>query len=163
MLLTLLACDPAPRDSAAPEAACTPATPEDIRTRRGDYYRCLDSTLVGGEGCGAEGYPLGFGARYADRSFDETWDTLGPEGQAFFLAVSPCLQSRLAGSVTAASTCDEVWSAGFATHAGCYVESGFCDLPTDDLAAIVDSFDAETMELPEFADTLLEVAEACLE
>lgn len=162
MLILLLACDPSSDSGGAPDpSTCAPATPDDIRERKGDYYRCLDTTLVGGAGCGAEGYPLGFGARYADQSFDVTWYELGKEGQAFFLAVSPCLQERLAERVSAEATCDEVWDAGFGTHADCYVESGFCDLPVEDLAVIAVMFDAETMLMPEFQEAIGEVTTRC--
>ena len=156
MLLLLLACATPPDP-----ADCAPATPHDIRARHGDYYRCLDTTLVGGEGCGPEGYPLGFGAKYADRSFEETWYTLGPEGQAFFLAVSPCLQARLHDDLRADATCDEVWSAGFATHASCYVDSGFCTLPAADLVVIASMFDADVVDLPEFKTQIADVLAAC--
>ncbi len=142
-------------------SSCAPATPADIRDREGDYYRCLDSTLVGGDGCGTAGYPLGFGAKYADRSFQETWYELTSAGQDFFLAVSPCLQERLAAQVTAASTCDHVWDDGFATHADCYVDSGFCDLPAEDLYVIGTMFDADVYAMDEFTQQLTDVARGC--
>lgn len=156
--------DTTPTDTTeeAPDpSSCAPATPADIRDRRGDYYRCLDTTLVEGAGCGAEGYPLGFGAKYADRSFDDTWYDLTSAGQDFFLAVSPCLQERLAAEVTAATSCDEVWDDGFATHAGCYVDSGFCDLPMEDLYVIGTMFDADVYTMDEFSGQLTDVALGC--
>ena len=148
-------------DTRPDPSTCAPATPEDIRDRQGDYYRCLDTTLIGGVGCGAEGYPLGFGAKYADRSFEETWYELTPAGQAFFLAVSPCLQERLAAQMAADTSCDEVWDDGFATHAGCYVDSGFCELPAEDLLVIGWMFDADVYLLDEFASQLADVAAGC--
>jgi hypothetical protein len=153
--------DTTPPDVTPDPSTCVPATPADIRDRKGDYYRCLDTTLVDGAGCGAEGYPLGFGARYADRSFEETWYDLTSAGQDFFLAVSPCLQERLAARVIAATTCDEVWDDGFATHAGCYVDSGFCDLPTEDLYVIGTMFDADVYTMDEFTGQLTDVALGC--
>ena len=155
-LLVWLACAPAPVP-----ADCTPATAADVRTRAGDYYRCVDRTLQDGAGCGRGGYPLCFGAKYADRSFFETWDGLSPAGQDFFVAVSPCLQARMAESIEPGSTCDAVWELGFSTHADCYVESGFCDLPTDDLLAINAMFDDADRELPEFGDQTSDVLAAC--
>ncbi len=161
MVLLLLGCSLRSGGESPDPAECAPATPDDIRDREGDYYRCLDSTLRGGAGCGAEGYPIGFGAKYADRSFEEVWYELSPAGQAFFLAVSPCLQQRLADVVTADATCDEVWQEGFATHAGCYVDSGFCDLPPEDVLVIGTMFDADVLQLPEFASQLSEVSAGC--
>lgn len=141
--------------------SCAPATPENILERKGDYYRCVDTTLVAGAGCGTEGYPLGFGAKYADRSFDVTYDKLSPAGQDFFRAVSPCLQKELAVQLSASTACKEVWDDGFATHAGCYVASGFCDLPIGDWFIIGAMFDGAVYKLDEFASQLNDVAAGC--
>lgn len=164
-LITLLAACGSPsadRVETAPDpSTCAPATPDDILDREGDYYRCLDATLLEGRGCGAGGYPLGFGAKYADRSFEEIWYDLTPAGQDFFLVVSPCLQERLAAQVTDVSTCDEVWDDGFATHADCYVDSGFCDLPAEDVYVIAAMFDADVYLLDEFTSQLTDVELGC--
>jgi hypothetical protein len=161
MLLLLAGGCADPEPTPLDPADCVVATPDDVQERRGDWYRCLDTTLRGGRGCGPDGYPLGFGAKYADRSFDEAFDDLGPEGRDFFLAVAPCLQERLAERVTADATCDEVWDAGFSTHAGCYLDSGFCALPPADLLVLAGMFDPDVGELPEFQQQMTEVAELC--
>ncbi|MSQ03860.1 MAG: hypothetical protein EXR71_18560 [Myxococcales bacterium] len=54
-----------------------------------------------------------------------------------------------------------MWDAGFATHAGCYVDSGFCDLPVEDLLVIGWMFDADVYLLDEFASQLIDVAAGC--
>jgi hypothetical protein len=161
MLTWLLACAPDPAPPLDEAESCVPATPEDVQERRGDWYRCLDTTLAQGEGCGPEGYPLGFGAKYADRSFDMTYDELGPDGQAFFVLVASCLQQELATRVTPQTTCAEVWDLGFATHADCYVESGFCALPTADLLVVASMYDPDLGALPEFQASLVDVAAGC--
>ena len=167
LLLLLMGCATAPDDSGAgllPDpASCPPATPADVQTRRGDYYRCLDATLMGGAGCGAAGYPLGFGGKYADRSFDETWFDLTDAGQAFFLAVAPCLQEQLAAQVEPETSCALVWDSGFGTHAGCYVDSGFCALPAEDVLVIGAMFDADVYALDAFTAQFAAVSAACAE
>lgn len=165
LLLVLVGCVAAPDDTSEvlDPSSCPTATPADVQTRRGDYYRCLDTTLLGGAGCGAEGYPLGFGGKYADRSFDETWFDLTAAGQDFFLAVAPCLQERLAAEVSAGSSCAQVWDAGFGAHAACYVDSGFCALPAEDVLVIGAMFDPDVYALDEFTAQFEDVTAQCAE
>lgn len=157
-----LACapEPAPPEALDP-ADCVVATPEDVRDRRGDWYRCLDTKLAGGDGCGPDGYPLGFGAKYADKSYDEVWDRMSADGQAFLLGVGPCLQERLAAEVTAGTTCGAVWDLGFGTHAACYVDAGFCDLGPADLLAVAEMIEEDAAALPELQEQFTEVSAAC--
>lgn len=162
MLLWLLACgDP---DAAPPlpdPADCAVATPADVQETRGDWYRCVDATLADGAGCGPDGYLIGFGAKYADRAFDVSFDRMGPAGQDFYLRVAPCLQERLAADLRADTPCADVWDVGFATHAGCYVDSGFCALPPADLLTLASLFDPDVGQLPEFQAQMTEVAARC--
>lgn len=162
MWLLLAACaEPGPPPADLDPADCVVATPDDVPERRGDWYRCADATLAGGAGCGADGYLLGFGAKYADRAFDVTFDAMGPAGRDFFLLVAPCLQEELAADLTADTACADVWDVGFATHAGCYLDSGFCALPPADLLTLAGMFDPDVGELPEFQAQMAEVAAGC--
>ncbi|MEQ1572089.1 MAG: hypothetical protein ABMA64_41055 [Myxococcota bacterium] len=142
-------------------ADCVPATVDDVLDRTGDYYRCLDTQLAGGEGCGAAGYPLGYGAKYADRYLTETYPAVSPEGQEFLRAVAPCLQVELAAWVTADASCDAVWDHGFATHAGCYADHGFCGLDIADAVAIAAAVDEADRALPEADAQTTELLERC--
>lgn len=51
-----------------------------------------------------------------------------------------CLQNALVADATgaagASSTCEDLKTKAFATHANCYVDSGLCDLPVGDLKKI---------------------------
>ena len=162
MLAWLLACgapdDPPP---ALDPADCPVATPDDVQDTRGDWYRCADATLAGGDGCGPDGYLLGFGAKYADRAFDESFDQMGPAGRSFYLLVAPCLQARVAATLRADTACEDVWDVGFGIHAGCYVDSGFCTLPPADLLTLAALFDPDVGQLPEFQAQMTEVATLC--
>ncbi|MEQ1505854.1 MAG: hypothetical protein ABMB14_26705 [Myxococcota bacterium] len=160
MLPVLFAACADPSDP-PPEAACVPASEAEILERRGDYYRCLDRTLQDGAGCGPDGYPLGYGAKYADRYFDDAYPRLTDAGQAFFRAVSPCLQERMAAEVAPDWTCAEVWDHGFDTHLGCYLDAGFCGIPGSDVVEIAGVLDPEDSALPEVADLFVALTEAC--
>ncbi|MCA9490657.1 MAG: hypothetical protein KC621_12085 [Myxococcales bacterium] len=143
----------------APEP-CVPATEADILERRGEYYVCLDARLGG---CGEDGYPLGYGAFYAERYLLEVRPLVSEAGQAFLDAVSVCLQQDMAAFATDASTCDEVWDHGFSSHPDCYVASGFCEVDLESQLAIADAVEPEDTELPEQQEQVLEVAIRCLE
>lgn len=144
-------------------ADCAPAAPDDLLQRRGDYYRCVDRGLAGGEGCGPEGYPLGYGARYADRFVDEIHSALSVDGQRFLEATGACLQQRMAGWITAGSSCGEVWATAFEDHPGCYLESGFCALSLSDALIVSAAVEPEDLELPEQQAQVEAIAQGCLE
>jgi hypothetical protein len=152
--LLWLACAP----DADPEAACTPATEADILEVRGDYYVCLEAQAS----CGPDGYPLAYGARYAERYLVDVRPGVSPQGQAFLDTVSVCLQQRMAEWYDGARGCDAIWDHGFASHPGCYVDSGFCDVDVDSQLAIAAAVDPEDQALPEQQAQVLAVAEACL-
>jgi hypothetical protein len=143
-----------------PPAPCTPASTDDILDRRGAYYVCLDEALGG---CGEDGYPLGYGARYAERYLLEVRPEVSPAAQAFLDEVSVCLQQRMAAFVTDETTCAQVWEHGFSTHPDCYVDSGFCAVDLDSQVAIADAVDPADRQLPEQQEQVLEVARRCVE
>lgn len=157
LALILLACGGETEETPEP---CVPATEADILERRGAYYVCLDAALGG---CGEDGYPLGYGAFYAERYLVEVRPTVSAAGQAFLDAVSVCLQQDMAAFVTETATCDEVWDHGFSSHPDCYVDSGFCEVDLDSQLAIADAVEPEDQELPEQQEQVLEVALRCLE
>lgn len=158
MFIALLACH---QEDPDPTLICTPASPDDILERKGDYYRCLDDQLIGGEGCGPEGYPLGYGRKYADRFFDLVYPEISPIGQVFLEQVSICLQSEMAAWVTSETACTAVWDHGFETHPPCYLESGFCDVPFADVAAIAAAVDPEDQALPEAQEQMAQILAGC--
>lgn len=140
---------------------CAPATEADILERRGDYYRCLDDWLGG---CGEQGYPLGYGARYADRYLDEVRAEVSPAGQAFLDTVSVCLQQEMAAFVADdVPSCDAVWDHGFSSHPDCYVDSGFCEVDLESQLAIAAAVDPADQDLPEQQEQVLDVATRCAE
>lgn len=164
LIALLISCkaeeSPSPEGPLSP-VGCVVPTEEDILTRRGDYYRCLDEVLMDGAGCGPDGYPLGYGAKYADRYFDEVYPSVSSEAQAFLRRVSIHLQREMDAFVTPSSSCEAVWDYGFGTHPACYIESGFCDLELSDVAAIAGAVDPEDQDLPEAAEQTERIVEGC--
>ncbi len=139
---------------------CVPATIETFADDPGAYYRCVDAYLGG---CGPDGYPLGYGAYYAEKYMGDTWDALSEDGQRFLIEVGVCLHETLATQLTADSTCDEVWDLGFDAHPDCYVDAGFCELPLTDTLAIAGAVEPEDQALPEQNAQVAAIAEACTE
>lgn len=125
------------------------------------FYQCVDAHLAGGEGCGAEGYPLGFGGRYGQRYWDEAPDHLSEAGVAWIHRVAACLQVALVEAVDATSTCDEVRAAGFASHDGCYLDTGFCELSLADQLWVVSIVDPADRERPEVQAMMTSVLDGC--
>ncbi|KAJ7488339.1 hypothetical protein FB451DRAFT_1227046 [Mycena latifolia] len=115
------------------------------------YTECLEAKYQ----CGADGYPLAYGFHFCTK-FAESRSKLSAEGQEWMLDTMLCLQNALVpeatGAVGAAATCEDLKTKAFATHAGCYVDSGLCDLPLSDMekvsfeivgpGTLVDSVDA---------------------
>ena len=137
--------------------ACAPATPETFDADYDGYYVCLDGAL----GCGEGGYPLGFGGRYVRAYIEDIRPDMTPEGAAWLGRVGVCLQARLAASLDGDPTCAEVWAAGFATHAPCYLETGWCELTIEDQIAVLGTITASDREIPEVQAAMRAVIDGC--
>ena len=99
-----------------------------------EYYRCRDAARE--EPCGANGYYEGFAYRYCVLFAERTEAVLSPRGRAWTARVRPCLQAAME-SIGDDATCDEVMSHGYGAHPGCYLDTGFCELPITDMIAIL--------------------------
>jgi hypothetical protein len=98
------------------------------------YTTCLEPAYQ----CGPDGYPIGYGDHFC-RAFSDNRGDLSAEGQTWMINTMHCLQTSLIPDVGAAGTetCDQLRTHAFATHAGCYVDNGLCDLGFGDWFAIV--------------------------
>lgn len=142
---------------------CTPATPQTIDGHIGEFYQCLDDHTNDGDGCGQEGYALGFGGRYAVRFWDVTRPAASPELATWLGEVGSCLQQALAEVVTTDMSCDEVREVGFGTHAACYLDTGFCALTLEDQLAVLGTIDEADQGLPEVLESMRLVLAGCQE
>lgn len=97
------------------------------------YTSCAEETLH----CGSDGYPVRYGAKNCGR-FVHNLGAFSPSGQAWVWRVMTCLQRALVEPVgRCGATCQVIEDAAFASHPVCYVDSGVCDLPLQDLVEIV--------------------------
>ncbi len=168
MLLLLLACATDPADSAGSPAtaewrACPLALPSGPPEEADAWYRCVDGHLQGGAGCGPDGYLLGFGGKYARKYMLEVRPNLSEAGQAFLDHNLTCLEEALSAGMEAEPRCEDVSTLGFASHVPCYVESGFCELPLDDVLLIATAVEPEDQGLPEQAEAVAGIQAACAE
>ena len=91
------------------------------------YANCLESRYQ----CGPEGYPIGYGQHYCQK-FSDNRSKFDAQGQQWMIDTMHCLQAGLVGEAVdtdpAATTCDALKDAAFASHAPCYTSNGFCSL-----------------------------------
>ncbi|KAJ7496798.1 hypothetical protein FB451DRAFT_1208836 [Mycena latifolia] len=108
------------------------------------YADCLESRYH----CGPTGYPLGYGQNYCNK-FKTSRATLSARGQTWMLATMHCLQEALVpeavGAPNATVNCAALEHKAFATHAGCYVQSGVCKLPPSDWGAVLEIVELKTL------------------
>jgi hypothetical protein len=134
---------------------CETSTYEDPTFQPGEPYRCADQYQNRGDGCGTDGYALGYGAKYAERFMWETYDIVEPATQDFLIRNLICLQESFIFDTTPEMTCQELSSHAFDSHIHCYLESGVCELSITDLFKILGTIDEQDMS-SEDADAAIE-------
>jgi len=77
--------------------------------------------------CGKNGYWKHFGGPYC-RLFLDHENQFAPQSQIWLRDVRECLQATLVDKVDGLS-CSQINSDARISHVGCYVETGFCELP----------------------------------
>lgn len=93
------------------------------------FYLCEEEKSQ----CGSRGYPLGFGFKFC-QVFLNTEHRYSPEAHLWLRQVRVCLMETYveAQSAQPQRTCGEIKSQSFRSHVGCYEETGFCELRTQD-------------------------------
>ncbi len=107
----------------------------------GEFYACADSWLAGGRGCGADGYPLGYGEYYALRFYNKTRPWMTWWGRYWLDDTLVCLQQDLQAAITMGTSCGDVRRIAFSQHANCYAENGACYLWPWDVAQVLRTVD----------------------
>ena len=99
------------------------------------YANCLESRY----NCGPTGYPIGYGQHFC-QTFSEKRSSLSEEGQTWMLKTMHCLQTALVSDATGAddTTCGDLKRKAMGTHAACYVDNGWCELPSADWWVVLD-------------------------
>lgn len=123
-----------------------------------DFYTCLEAR----HDCGPDGYPLAYGFKYCE-AFNAETHKFTEQGQIWILRVRLCLQQALPTTVNCQTSCAQIESDAFASHAACYVDNGLCELRLSDWIALVEVVGVPTLKLiaPEL-ENVLQVAERCV-
>ncbi|KAH0565383.1 hypothetical protein GP486_001217 [Trichoglossum hirsutum] len=121
------------------------------------YRNCAEGQL----GCGATGYPLGYGEKNCNK-FEKNLGFFSPQGQAWIFGTMHCLQVAMVPMLQpCTATCDSFRSAAFASHAGCYVSNGVCGLGCADIMWLFMTVGGDLVT-KESLSQVLETAEGCL-
>lgn len=120
-----------------------------------DYYLCKEAA---DKSCGDDGYYVGFGHKYCERLTLVTEPRLSVEGQAWSAATRECLMLALERDSLPSDSCDEIAEIAFASHPGCYLDMGVCDLPLSDLWKVVTTIDSDDYQIRQ----ILGVGVGCL-
>lgn len=155
LLFTITACHP------TRIAQCPLADESCLMEDPGGFYRCVEGLINQGNGCGEEGYLLGYAAKYAERYIWETYPTLSTEGQRFLDLNLLCLQTVFRDTVEENWSCERIAEFGFQSHAACYLSSGICELSLTDRLTILMAVDAEDLNQPGQEEAFAQVADGC--
>ena len=113
------------------------------------YYACREEQSQ----CGADGYLEGYVGRYCNKFSSVTESGLSPAGQAWMADVRECLVETIDAMTDASTPCDEIETIGVDSHAICYTQEGFCDLPLSDWFSIVHTVDPGDVPLQQIFAT----------
>lgn len=122
-----------------------------------DTYYDIENSLR----CGYQSYIRKFAIPYC-QDYLNSRDSLSLTGQVVTKNIRACLQLELLENLKKNMyfSCDNIQSIGIRSHYKCYIESGFCQLPNQDLFIIMwiakrQVFNAEVM------NTFLDVVAYC--
>jgi len=144
--------------TADPVGACAVTEAGAIEGHESTFYRCAEATL----GCGADGYLIGYGAKYAERFYRSTRPWMSAAGKRWIDATLVCLQTTLRERIDATTSCADVRTIAFDSHPGCYVDSGFCELPWSDWFAVFATVDGKDWLSQDAQRQMIATARACL-
>lgn len=141
-----------------PIAACPVPARDAIAGHEADFYRCVEATAA----CGPDGYPVGYGAKYAERFYRHTRPWMSRAGQQWIDEVLVCLQETLRDGIDASTSCADIRAVAFDSHPACYVEAGFCRLPWSDWFAVLATVDGVEWLARDAQRQVVQTARACL-
>jgi hypothetical protein len=99
-----------------------------------NYYVCREAT----QNCGDDGYLMHFGYRYCTAFMNDVRPKMSAAGAVFMDKVAPCLQQKL-DAVPLSASCQETSDDAIASHPGCYIENGYCELSFSDKLLIAET------------------------
>ncbi len=167
-LVTLTACIAEPatgsdqqQADSNPIASCPIADVADIAGNEQRFYLCADNYADAGAGCGADGYLVGYGAKYASRFYNHARPWMTSTGKRWIDNVLVCLQDSLRASIDTTTSCQDIRTIAFDSHPACYVDHGFCTLPFWDILKVVWSIDLSDWASVDAARQLVQTAGDC--
>lgn len=89
-----------------------------------DYYLCRERV----QSCGETGYFLAYGYKYCTALFAKAAPKMSPSAAAWLERASVCLQESAETNAETAS-CKDAETTAISSHANCYVQTGFCEIP----------------------------------
>jgi len=125
------------------------------------FYLCAETVADGGQGCGPDGYLLGYGTKYSQRFYKNARPRMSARGQAWIDDVLVCLQHDLRAAIDASTSCDDIWNIAFDSHPQCYLDAGFCTLSPFDIAQVVFTIDAKDWLSRDAARQVVHTAAGC--
>jgi hypothetical protein len=130
---------------ADPVKRCAAPTLESIPGHEAEFYACAERWVGDGQGCGAKGYLLGYGQRYAEKFYVQTRPRMSAKGKVWLDHVLVCLQTDLREAIDIDTSCDDIRRTAFDQHPHCYAESGFCTLPLRDVLQVPATIDGNDL------------------
>jgi hypothetical protein len=125
------------------------------------FYLCAEQHADFGNGCGPDGYLIGYGTKYSQRFYKQARPRMSTRGQKWIDDVLVCLQHDLREAIDETTSCDDIWSTAFDSHPACYLESGFCTLSPFDIAQVVWTIDAKDIISKDASRQVLQTAIGC--
>ena len=101
-----------------------------------NYYTCREAEAQ----CGEDGYLLNYAHRYCNQFRLVTEPNVSRAGQMWLRKIRRCLITTL-DRAEPSTDCQSISDEGFGSHPQCYVDTGFCDLPISDWAAVLATID----------------------
>ena len=146
---------------AGPAPECPVADPFEPTIEPGELYRCRDAQLNEGQGCGDDGYPRGYAAKYAEIFMWDLYPDVSVAAQDFLDANLQCLQEAFLDDTSPEMSCSDVAEVGFAAHPDCYIESGICGVPLSDKLAILNAVELGDLFHSSQLEAFAQIAVAC--
>jgi hypothetical protein len=141
--------------------ACPIPVLGDIPGHESVFYQCAEQVANYGQGCGADGYFVGYGTKYSQRFYKQARPRMSARGQKWIDDVLVCLQHDLRASIDTTTSCPDIWTTAFDSHPSCYMRAGFCTLSPLDIAQVIWTIDTKDWLSRDAARQLVTTAKGC--
>lgn len=113
-----------------------------------EYYRCAAERSE--LSCTFREYYISMGLKYCQRFTGYATPRLSAAGKRWMKRTRACLMNYIEDNVPEDATCSETTNLALSSHAQCYVDNGFCDLPPSDWLQVLNTispWDNNLMEI----------------